>query len=114
VVFEVLDITQQHWTRELPFFSFDCAVALAVLHRVPGFDLRARVLRDIGSLLEPERYVVLSTWRFLAHERTRRKIVGWHRVGIDEDELDAGDYLLDWRRGGRGLRYCHLVDDEEV
>jgi capsular polysaccharide biosynthesis protein len=28
--------------------------------------------------------------------------------------LDPGDYLLDWKRGGRGLRYCHLVDEAEI
>jgi hypothetical protein len=81
---------------------------------VPGFDLRARVLRGIGSLLKTTGYAIVSTWRFLAHERLRRKIVDWDELGIDEDELDRGDYLLDWRRGGRGLRYCHLVDEEEV
>ncbi|MBC8100170.1 MAG: class I SAM-dependent methyltransferase, partial [Armatimonadetes bacterium] len=24
------------------------------------------------------------------------------------------DYLLDWRRGERALRYCHHVDDAEL
>jgi SAM-dependent methyltransferase len=112
--FRVLDVTQRGWTQELAGRPFDCAVALAVLHHIPGFNLRTRVLRDIGSLLAPEGHAILSTWRFLAHERLRRKIVGWDEVGIDEGELDPGDYLLDWRRGGRGLRYCHLVDEDEV
>lgn len=114
VTFRVLDVTQRGWARELSGQLFDCAVALALVHHIPGFDLRARVLRGIGSLLKPEGYAILSTWRFLAHERLRRKIVDWDEVGIDEDELEPGDYLLDWRRGGRGLRYCHLVDEEEV
>jgi SAM-dependent methyltransferase len=112
--FRVLDITRQGWTEGLSCRPFDCAVALAVLHHIPGFELRARVLRDIGGLLRAEGYAVLSTWRFLAHERMRRKIVGWDEVGINEDALDPDDYLLDWRRGGRGLRYCHMVDEEEV
>ncbi|MGD8969142.1 MAG: class I SAM-dependent methyltransferase [Anaerolineae bacterium] len=120
--YRVLDITRRGWTQEVPATSsatpvgtgFDCVVALAVLHHIPGFDLRARVLRDVGGLLKPEGYVILSTWRFLAHERLRRKIVGWDEVGIGEDELDPGDYLLDWKRGGRGLRYCHLMEEDEV
>ena len=44
----------------------------------------------------------------------RRKIVDWSEVGMAEGELESGDYLLDWKRGGRGLRYCHLVDETEV
>jgi SAM-dependent methyltransferase len=114
VVFEDLDVTQQGWTEALPGGPFDCAVALAVLHHIPSFDLRARVLRDIGSVLKPGGYAIVSTWRFLAHERLRRKIVDWDAIGMEQGALDPGDYLLDWRRGGRGLRYCHLVDEEEV
>jgi SAM-dependent methyltransferase len=114
VTFRVLDITGPSWTEALPGAPFDCVVALAVLHHLPSFDLRARVLRGIGALLEPDGHVIVSTWQFLARERMRRKIVDWQRVDIDVAELDPGDCLLDWRRGGRGLRYCHLVDDEEL
>jgi tRNA (uracil-5-)-methyltransferase TRM9 len=93
---------------------FDCVVALAVLHHIPGFDLRVRVLRDVVSVLEPGGCLILSTWQFLGSARMRRKIVDWAEVGISPEALDPGDYLLDWKREGRGLRYCHLVDEAEV
>jgi len=35
-------------------------------------------------------------------------------MGVDQRDLERGDYLLDWRRGGVGYRYCHLVGEEEV
>jgi hypothetical protein len=44
----------------------------------------------------------------------RRKIVDWAEASIAEESLEPGDYLLDWKREGRGLRYCHLVDEAEV
>jgi SAM-dependent methyltransferase len=118
----VVDITEQGWKERLPAVApavaaappFDCVVALAVLHHIPGFDLRAQVLRDVAGVLKPEGHIIVSTWRFLAHERMRRKIVDWDAVGIDESDLDPGDCLLDWKRGGRGFRYCHLVDEEEM
>lgn len=94
--------------------GFDCAVALAVLHHIPGFDLRVRVMREIASLLESSGCLILSTWQFLDSARMRHKIVGWAEAGIAEEALEHGDYLLDWKRGGRGLRYCHLVDEAEV
>ncbi len=112
--FQVLDVTRRSWISALPRAAFDCVVMLAVLHHIPDFRLRARVLRDIADLLKPDGSIILSTWRFLAHERTRRKIVDWDEVNIDEDALEPGDYLLDWKRGGRGLRYCHMVDEQEV
>ena len=112
--FHVLDVTRRGWISDLPRAAFDCVVMLAVLHHIPDFRLRARVLRDIADVLKPDGSTILSTWRFLAHERIRRKIVAWDEVNIDEDELEPGDYLLDWKRGGRGLRYCHMVDEREV
>ncbi len=120
--FGVADVTAASWTETLPGAAssaasgtnFDCAVVLAFLHHIPDFDLRAQVIRDVAAVLKPEGYVILSTWRFLAHQRMRRKIVDWDAVGIDESDLDPGDYLLDWKRGGRGFRYCHMVDEGEV
>jgi 2-polyprenyl-3-methyl-5-hydroxy-6-metoxy-1,4-benzoquinol methylase len=112
--FLVADVTQPGWSRELPGAPFDCAIALAVLHHIPSFELRAEVVRQIAGLLKPAGRLILSTWQFLASERLRRKIVPWAEVGMPEERLEAGDYLLDWKRGGRGLRYCHLVDEIEV
>ena len=112
--FSVADVTRPNWTKGLPQVPFDCTVVLAVLHHVPDFGLRARVLRAVAAVLKPQGYTILSTWRFLAHARMRRKIVDWDEVGIDEGQLEPGDYLLDWKRGGRGLRYCHMVDEQEV
>jgi len=120
--FRVADVARPGWggalAGALPSASlrtrFDIVVALAVLHHIPGFDLRARVLRDIVNLLEPGGGLIISTWQFLGSARMRRKIVDWAEVGIAEGVLDPGDYLLDWKREGRGLRYCHLVDEAEV
>jgi 2-polyprenyl-3-methyl-5-hydroxy-6-metoxy-1,4-benzoquinol methylase len=120
--FCVADVAQPGWGGALSGISrsvsagtgFDCAVALAVIHHVPGFDLRVQVLREVASLLEPDGWLILSTWQFLDSARMRRKVVDWAEVGIAEEVLELGDYLLDWKRGGRGLRYCHLVDEAEV
>jgi SAM-dependent methyltransferase len=111
--FHVADVTRPGWSEGIPA-TFDCALALAVLHHVPGFDLRARALRDVGSLLARGGCLLISTWQFLESARLRRKIVDWVEVGIPRETLEPGDYLLDWRRGGRGLRYCHLVDEAEI
>ena len=112
--FRVADVARPGWGGGLPGAPFDCAVVLAVLFHIPGFDLRVGVLREIASLLKPDGCLILSTWQFLGSARMRRKIVDWTEVGIAEESLEPGDYLLDWKREGRGLRYCHLVDEAEV
>jgi tRNA (uracil-5-)-methyltransferase TRM9 len=111
--FRVADVARPGWVGTLcP--RFDCAVALAVIHHIPGFEHRLRVLRDVAAVLEPGGCLLLSTWQFLVNARMRRKIVDWAEMGVAEEALEPGDYLLDWKRGGRGLRYCHLVDEAEV
>ena len=114
VKFHVADVARPGWENALPSAPFDCVVCLAVLHHIPGFDLRARVLRGLAGLLETDGRLILSTWQFLENERMRRKIVDWAKADISQESLEEGDYLLDWKREGRGWRYCHLVDQAEI
>ena len=93
---------------------FDCIAILAVLHHIPSLDLRTQVLHEAASLLAPDGRLIISTWQFLDSARMRRKIVNWTEVSIPEESLEPGDHLLDWKREGRGLRYCHMVDKDEV
>jgi 2-polyprenyl-3-methyl-5-hydroxy-6-metoxy-1,4-benzoquinol methylase len=112
--FHVLDISQPGWGDLFSGVPFDCVVCLAVFHHIPSFGLRAHVLREVTGLLAPRGRVVLSTWQFLGNDRLRRKIVDWAEAGIPAGALEPGDYLLDWKRGGRGLRYCHQVGEVEL
>ncbi len=112
--FWVADITQPNWNAQLKFDLFDIAVALAVLHHVPSFDLRVAVLRDIHALLKPGSRLILSNWAFDRNERQRKRIVSWQSAGFDERDLEEGDALLVWKRGGAGYRYCHLITKEEM
>jgi hypothetical protein len=56
----------------------------------------------------------MSNWQFAHNERLRNKIVPWQRLEIDAGELEEGDALLDWKRGGTGYRYVHLITEGEV
>jgi len=76
--------------------------------------VRARILRQARELLAPQGRIVVSTWQFMDNERMRKKIVPWSVVGIDERELEPGDALLNWKRGGMGLRYCHWIGEDEL
>jgi len=112
--FDVLDLTAPGWPQMLPSEPFDCVLALAVLHHIPGFDRRADVLRQGRGLMKAGGLMIVSVWQCLESARMRRKIRPWSEAGLSAEELEAGDYLLDWKRGGRGLRYCHLVDETEL
>lgn len=112
--FHVADIVEPGWVERVANPPYDAVVCLAVLHHLPGFELRARILGEMAALLAPGGCVILSVWQFLDAPRLQRKIAPWSEVDIAVEALEPGDYLLDWRRGGRGLRYVHLVDEAEV
>ncbi len=113
--FRMADLSEPGWADSLRDRGpFDLILALAVLHHLPGFELRSRVLSDMRSLLAPGGRIILSNWQFDRSERLRGKVVPWTAIGVDERELEPGDALIDWKRGGEGLRYVHLLREEEV
>ena len=88
--------------------------AFAVLHHIPSVELRLDILRVIRELLKPNGAFIHSNWQFLHSERLRARIQPWEAAAVSPSEVDAGDYLLDWRSGGNGLRYVHHFDGSEL
>lgn len=93
---------------------FDLVTAFAVLHHLPGSDLRLRLLRRVRTLLVAEGQFIHSEWQFLNSAKLRARIVDWEVIGLHAADVDPGDALLDWRAGGRGLRYVHHFTAEEL
>lgn len=104
-----VDIETGPW----PPGPFDVICCLAVLHHLPGRQTRIGLLRRMAGHLAPRGRWLVSVWQFLHEERFRRRLVDWGEVGIDPERLDPGDFLLDWRRGPRALRYVHHYDGAE-
>lgn len=88
--------------------------AFAVLHHIPGSSLRLAMLRNVHDLLQPEGTFVHSCWQFLSSPRLKARIQSWQSAALEPGELDANDYLMDWRLGRRGLRYVHHFDEDEL
>lgn len=93
---------------------FDWILAFAVLHHLPADSLRRETLAAIRSLLNPSGGVAVSVWDFLASARLQERVVPWDSVGLTEADVDSGDYLVEWREGGTGMRYVHHFDDGEL
>ncbi len=109
-----VDVTEAGWEQVLPLRRFEGMALLAVLHHLPGDHLRRNLLHTLRALAAGDAVLIVSTWQFMASERLRRKIVPWSAVGLTPDQVDPGDYLLDWKRAGYGLRYCRLIDQAEL
>ncbi len=86
----------------------------ATMHHIPSTELRLDILRTVKKLLKPGGRFILSNWQFLNSEKLKARIQPWSRVGLADEDVDEGDYLLDWRSGGEGLRYAHQFSAEEL
>ncbi len=112
--FQRLDLTRPDWEQQLPPRKFDVILCFATLHHLPGRDLRRQVCLKIRALLQREGFFIHSNWQFLKSPRLRKRILPWSTVGIPAEKVEEGDYLVDWRRGGTGIRYVHAFSKEEL
>ncbi len=110
--FLALDITVEDWS-EIPDI-YPLITSFATLHHIPGEETRLRILKNIHDRLASHGQFIFSNWQFLNSERLRARIQPWDVVGLKEADVDEGDYLLDWRRGGQGFRYAHQYSEDEL
>lgn len=94
--------------------AFDIIFAFATLHHIPSIELRLNVIRKAHELLRPNGLFIHSNWQFLNSPRLKTRIQSWDKVGLSSQNVDPNDYLLDWKRGGNGLRYVHHFDKPEL
>ncbi len=121
VSFHVLDLADPAWSEaletELTFplrDRIDRVLSFAVLHHLPDAALRERLALQVHRLLDENGQWIHSNWNFLASDRLRARILPWETIDLTDDDVDEGDYLLDWRRGGYGLRYVHHFTPSEL
>jgi tRNA (uracil-5-)-methyltransferase TRM9 len=111
--FHQVDFLEPGWESLVSGSLFDFILAFAVLHHIPGEPARLSLLSACRNLLAPGGQLFLSGWQFQRSERLRERIVAWSAAGISDSDVDEGDYLLDWRHEGRGLRYVHVISAQE-
>jgi tRNA (uracil-5-)-methyltransferase TRM9 len=113
-----VDLAEPDWPARLAALglpaNFDAVLAFAVLHHLPGQVLRQRVVGAAAGLLRPGGKFIHSVWQFLRSARWRARLQDWQAIGLAQDQVDPGDYLLDWRQGGSGLRYVHHFTPAEL
>lgn len=88
---------------------YDLVVLFGVIHHIPGAAQRQTFMRSLAQHVKPSGIFAFACWRFYEYERFRQRIVPWPA----DIQVEANDFLLDWRRGEVALRYCHYVDDTE-
>ena len=94
--------------------GWDVITMFATMHHIPSREVRLDILRTVKKLLKPNGKFILSNWQFLNSDKLKARVQPWGRVGLSDSDVDEGDYLLDWRSGGEGLRYAHQFSEGEL
>jgi 2-polyprenyl-3-methyl-5-hydroxy-6-metoxy-1,4-benzoquinol methylase len=114
VNFMQADLASKDWDTPLPADEYHMVFSFAVLHHIPSEQLRIQIIMKIANLLKSEGKFIHSNWQFLNSPRLRNRIQPWQEAGLKSQDIEPGDYLLDWKRGGHGLRYVHHFDEDEL
>lgn len=94
--------------------QFDLVTCLSTMQHVPGAANRERLLKNMVTVSGSQGLIFLSNWQFLDNPRQRRKIQPWSDVGLDAADVELGDYLMAWNRGGHGVRYVNNIGKAET
>jgi tRNA (uracil-5-)-methyltransferase TRM9 len=111
------DLARADWDKKILASltqPFDLVTAFATLHHIPGQKMRLNILNKVHALLRPDGRFIHSEWQFMKSEKLKDRIQPWEDAGLSPEEVEDGDYLLDWRSGGRGLRYVHHFNEAEL
>lgn len=108
------DLATASWGLDLPASDYDLVLAFAVLHHIPSNELRLRTMNLCRELITEGGRFIHSEWQFLNSPRLKSRIQPWDRIGMNALQVEEGDYLIDWRSGGYGLRYVHLFSQGEL
>lgn len=110
-----VDLAKTDWHKNLPEQPFEWLVSFAVLHHLPGEELRRQTVRAFASLVANNSFVAVSVWQWQNSSRLRKRVLPWSTVDLEQEALDKGDVLLDWRAGETtGLRYVHTFSQDEL
>ncbi len=116
VIFREIDLTKLslHGDKLSTKDGWDLITMFAALHHIPTNEMRLDILKTVRMVMNKNGRFILSNWQFLSSEKLRSRIQPWSKIGLSDSEVDEGDYLLDWRSGGEGLRYVHHFSAEEL
>jgi len=94
--------------------NWSLMTSFATLHHIPSREIRLNILNVVHQLLQPGGLFSHSNWQFLNSEKLKSRIQDWSKANLSAEDVDANDYLLDWRSGGVGLRYVHHYTEGEL
>ncbi len=120
VGFHQADLLDPNWTAAAARDTYDGVLCFAAMHHLPGRENHLNLVKAVRAFLPQGGLFIHSNWQFQNSPKLMARVQPWSVVGLDENEVEAGDTLLDWRFAlpGQeeqiGYRYVHLFNETEL
>lgn len=91
--------------------KFNYVFCVAVLHHLPGKELRIQALKQLRKRLKPDGKIILTVWNLWPQTKFRKLIIKYSLLKlIGRNAMDWGDILFPWKnKKGEKIseRYYH-------
>lgn len=98
--------------------DFDWVFSVAVLHHLPGKDLRVRALKQMRNKIKKDGEIIVTVWNLGAQKWARRlRLKFWILKIFGKHQMDFGDILFDWKgekSEKASRRYYHVFKRKEL
>ncbi len=112
LVSDILDL------KELPDNNFDIIFCIAVLHHIPGANLRELALLNLKRKTKKNGKIIITVWNLWASPKHRPLIIKNLLLKIiGKNKMDIGDILFNWgkkKEKGGSQRYYHAFTRKEL
>ena len=113
--FQLGDISQ---LNKIPEINFDYVFCVAVLHHLPGANLRQQALKQLKNKVSDQGKIIITVWNLWRRRKERNLLVRYALLKlIGKNKMDWGDILFYWRnKTGRPVsqRYYHAFRRREL
>lgn len=104
--FENVDILNLENIQKLE--QYDVIVLFGVLHHIPSKKLRISFLKEVKAKLNENGLLIISFWDLLTNKKLLKRSIKY------SEELEEGDYIIDWLNDSNLKRYVHSFTEDEV
>jgi len=103
---------------KIPEINFNFVFCVAVLHHLPGTDLRVAALKQLKNKIISDGKIIITVWNLWSQIKFRKLIFKFLLLKlIKKNKMDLGDLLFDWKNSaGQAVsqRYYHAFTKREL
>lgn len=97
--------------------QYNLIALFGLMHHIPSYEKRGELLEKAFNYLEGNGVMIFTLWQFMNSDRLASKVMIKEEMtallGRIQEDLEEGDYLLDWDNSGIP-RYCHYFHNNEI